>query len=281
MSALPRPHPSDFDLPRLPDTGPLSLNPVAAAQPAPAPAQPFSPLEHESAGASEDSRRSFLRMVSHELRTPLNAIIGFSEIISAEICGPISPQYREYGEIIRVSGHRMLRLVNQVLEIVKLEGGSMELDPRAELLDVVFSDAIKASAEDLTSRGVTVDIQLPAPCPAALGDAKALRSAVANLLQNAAVYAPEGSSVRLIGRVRGPLVQIAVEDDGEGLDPAELPRLMRPFEQGENALVRRTEGAGLGWPLVLLNCQAMGGRFEVETAPGQGLKAVISLRRAG
>ena len=225
--------------------------------------------------------RSFLRMVSHEMRTPLNAIIGFSEIISSEMCGPIPPQYREYGEIIRVSGHRLLKLVNQVLEIVKLESGQVELDPRAEPVDSLFAEAAHACSEDLALRRVKVAIETPTPAPAALADARAARTALVCLIQNAAAYAPEGSTVRLVGRAQGPLVQLSVIDEGEGLDPAEAPRLMRPFEQGENALVRRVEGAGLGWPLVALICKTLGGTFEIDTAPGQGLRATITLRRAG
>src|SRR5262249_10096669 len=126
-----------------------------------------------------------------------------------------------------------------------------------------------------------VETDLPSPVPAALADGRAARTAVASLIQNAAAYAPEGGVVRLIGRAQGPLVQLCVEDAGEGLDPAELPRLMRPLQQGENALVRRVEGAGLGWAVVDLVCKALGGRFEVRTAPGEGLSAVITLRRAG
>jgi len=261
--------------------------PQSASQPAPArpvavaSGDPAVEQKHPGHAYADDARRSFLRMVSHELRTPLNAIIGFSEIISSEMCGPISPQYREYGEIIRTSGHRLLRLVNQTLEIVKLEGGSLELEPSAELLDLVFADAERACSEELSARNIRVEVDLPDAVPAALADAKAVRNAVINLLQNAAVYAPEGSTVRLSGRAVGPLVQLTVSDRGEGLDPAEVPRLMRPFEQGENALVRRAEGAGLGWPVVELLCKAMGGRFEIETAPGHGLDAIITLRRAG
>ncbi|MBS0298209.1 MAG: HAMP domain-containing histidine kinase [Proteobacteria bacterium] len=279
------------------DPWPTIEPPLSAARPAPpamsvapparppltAPADPIAAAEanHPGHAYADDARRSFLRMVSHELRTPLNAIIGFSEIISTEMCGPLSPQYREYGEIIRSSGHRLLKLVNQTLEIVKLEGGSLELQPSAELLDLVFADAERACADELAQRGLTVQVDLPEPVPAVLADAKAIRNAVVNLVQNACVYAPEGGVVRLSARVMGPLVQLAVTDAGEGIDPAEVPRLMRPFEQGENALVRRAEGAGLGWPVVELICKAMGGRFEIETAPGRGLSALITLRRAG
>jgi signal transduction histidine kinase len=256
-----------------------------AGSEAPAPAARPRAVDRSGAPAVQPpvdaAPRSFLRMVSHEMRTPLNAIIGFSEIISSEMCGPIPAQYREYGEIIRVSGHRLLKLVNQVLEIVKLESGQVELDPRAEPLDVLFAEAARACAEDLRLRSVKVEIETPTPVPAALADARAARTALACLIQNAAAYAPEGSTVRLVGRAQGPLVQLSVIDAGDGLDPAETARLMRPFEQGENALVRRVEGAGLGWPLVNLICKTLGGTFEIDTAPGRGLTATITLRRAG
>jgi signal transduction histidine kinase len=75
------------------------------------------------------------------------------------------------------------------------------------------------------------------------------------------------------------MVQIAIEDDGEGVDPAELPRLLKPFEQGENALVRRTEGAGLGLPICELTCQAMGGRLKLSSEPGKGMTALVTLKR--
>jgi signal transduction histidine kinase len=272
-------------LPKAPDDDVSEAWPnawFAAPDAAPRPqAVPAAERPHVTLPAtSADAPRSFLRMVSHELRTPLNAIIGFSEIISSEMCGPIPGQYREYGDIIRVSGHRLLRLVNQVLEIVKLESGQAELDPRAEPLDLLFSDARRGCLDDLAAKDMQVDVFLPDPIPAALADAKAVRMALVCLIQNAAAFGPEGGTVRLIGRVQGPLVQLSVSDDGEGLNPNDVDRLMRPFEQGDNALVRRAEGAGLGWPLVSLICRALGGAFEVRTAPGQGLEAIITLRRA-
>jgi signal transduction histidine kinase len=148
-------------------------------------------------------------------------------------------------------------------------------------VDALFAEAAHACAEDLELRRVKISIETPIPAPSALADARAARTALVCLIQNAATYAPEGSTVRLVGRAQGPLVQLSVIDSGEGFDPVETPRLMRAFEQGENALVRRVEGAGLGWPLVDLICKTLGGTFEVDTAPGQGLRATITLRRAG
>src|SRR5690606_34985659 len=111
-------------------------------------------------------------------------------------------------------------------------------------------------------------------------DAKGLRTALVNLIQNAIAFSPEGGEVRISILREDSMVGIEVADQGDGLDPADIPRLIRPFEQGENALVRRAEGAGLGWPIVRLWAQAMGGDFRVETAPGEGLRASIRLAAA-
>ena len=252
----------------------------SAARRTPAPPAPTG--EELRADAAERAKRSFLRMASHELRTPLNAIIGFSEILSGELYGPLGrPEYKEYAEIIHTAGGRLLRLVNQVLEVARLEGGAVDIDPRAEPLDAVFDDAVATVEEELEARGLTLVRDLPERAPVALADARAIRTAVVNLLQNAIAFAPEGGEVRLSARAQGPLTMIEVADEGEGLDPAQLDRLMRPFEQGDNALVRRNEGAGLGWPIVKLLCEAMGGGFDVRTAPGEGLTATITLRRVG
>lgn len=224
-------------------------------------------------------RRDFLRMVSHELRTPLNSIIGFSEILSREIYGPLgSPQYKEYAEIIQESGLRMLRLVNQVLELAKLEAGG-ELELGAEALDSVFEDVAKTVAPEMVQRKLTLAIDLPSPPPAAFADGRAIRTAVINLLQNAAAHAPEGGQVRLSARMQGPLVQVEVADDGPGLDPARVERLLKPFDHIDGSLTRR-DGMGFGWLIVQALCASMGARFEVQTAPGEGLRAVLSFRRA-
>ena len=241
---------------------------ISAARPASAD-QP----ETKPAGA----RRDFLRMVSHELRTPLNSIIGFSEILSCELYGPLgAPQYKEYADIIQSSGHRLLRLVNQVLELAKLEADGGELELGAEPLEAVFEDAARTVASELAARQLELKISLPEAAPSAFADARALRTAVVNLLQNAAHFAPEGGEVRLTGRVQGPLVQIEIADDGEGMDRAKLDRMLGAHE---SALTRR-DGAGFGWVIVQALCQAMGGRFEVATAPGEGLSAILSFRRA-
>src|SRR5579859_2022990 len=252
----------------------------SAPDPAAAPAPPTPPprRRRRAATALEAQKHAFLRLVSHELRTPLNWILGFSEILSAELYGPLgAPQYKEYADIIRGSGKKLLRLVNQVLEIGRLEG--LELDVGPEALEPAFESAISSAASDFV-RGVAPRVVAHGELPLVLADPWGLRTVLAHLLQNAAMFAPDDGEVRLRTEVSPGHVDVFVEDDGEGVDPADLPRLMLPFEQGQNALVRRVEGAGLGLPICELTCRAMGARLQLTCAPGKGLTARVRLKTA-
>src|SRR5450432_726933 len=123
-------------------------------------AQPEPTARRRARLAMDAQKRSFLRMVSHELRTPLNSIIGFSEVISKELCGPLgSPQYREYAEHVRLSGLKLLRLVNQVLEIARLEGHVTDLDPTPELLDHAVDDVLDSLRDEISSKGIRINVQ--------------------------------------------------------------------------------------------------------------------------
>lgn len=226
----------------------------------------------------DEQRRSFLRMVSHELRTPLNSILGFSEIIASELYGPLgAPQYKDYAEIIRSSGQRLLKLVNQVMEIARLESQATDLDLRAEPLDHALDDVLDGLREEIAARQARVSVADRSELPFVVADPRGLRTVLANLIQNAVLFSPEGAEVRIEARRCGEAVEICIVDEGEGVDPAEIPRLLRPFEQGDNALTRRVEGAGLGLPIVDLLCQAMHGRLRLEPAESGGLRARVRL----
>jgi signal transduction histidine kinase len=237
--------------------------------------------EARRAAEIEDRKRSFLRMASHELRTPLNSILGFSELIGAELYGPLgAPQYKEYADIIRTSGQRLLRLVNQILEIARLQSDAADLDLQPEAIDHAFDDARDTVKEDLTQRRTQVTLVSRGPLPLVVADARCLRTVLSNLIQNACIFSPEGAQVRVRAERVDLWVVIAVEDDGSGVDPQDLPRLLKPFEQGENALTRRSEGAGLGLPICDLMCTAMGGRLRLRSAPGRGFTALVWLPAA-
>lgn len=230
--------------------------------------------------AFEAQKASFLRMVSHELRTPLNSILGFSEILSKELYGPMgAPQYKEYAQIIRSSGGRLLKLVNQVLEIARLESGA-ELPLSAEALDVAIDDVTGGLSEEMAERDVSLAIDPACEATLVMADPRGLRNVLSNLLHNAVCFSPDGGEVRLSAVRREGEVEISITDQGEGVDPADLPRLLKPFEQGENALTRHGEGAGLGLAIVELTCEAMGGTLKLVSAPGKGLTASVRLQAA-
>jgi signal transduction histidine kinase len=230
---------------------------------------------------ADAAKSAFLRMVSHELRTPLNSIIGFSEILSQELYGPIGqPRYKDYAGIIRQSGHKLLALVNQIVEIVRLQDGAAELELQPEPLAFAVGDVAEALAERAGERHVRIKVEDGAMMPWVIADQRALRTVLTNLLENAIAFSPRGAEVRVSARRTGEQVEIVIEDHGEGLDPADVPRLMQPFEQGEGSLTRSTEGAGLGLPIVRLLCEAMDGRFELDGQPGKGAVATVVLPAA-
>ncbi len=227
-----------------------------------------------------EAQRSFLRMVSHELRTPLNSIIGFSEVLGREIYGPLgAPQYREYADIIKGSGLKLLRMVNQVLEIVRLESGASDLDVRAEALGPAIDEAIRLLTPDLEARAIEVVVEDRDALPTVMVDGRALGTVLTNLMGNAVAFSPDGGRIRVRTRVGFSTAVLEIEDEGEGVDPADLPRLLRPFEQGENALIRSGDGAGLGLPIVQLLAQAMGGSLTLNSTPGEGFTASVLLLR--
>lgn len=252
-----------------PSSAALAVVPLPAAAPPPG----VPPV-------ANDAPRNFLRMVSHELRTPLNSIIGFSEVLGQELHGPLgSPQYREYAGIIRDSGFKLLRMVNQVLEIVRLESGAADLEMRAESLAAATAAVVISLDAEIRAKRLRVIVEHPERMAPVLADGRALRTILTNLLQNAIAFAPEGGEVRVRARAGFSTIVVEVEDDGEGARTEDLPRLLEPFEQGENALTRNTDGAGLGLPIVRLLAQAMGGSVALRSAPGEGFTANVTLLR--
>ncbi len=226
-------------------------------------------------------KRAFLRMISHELRTPLNSILGFSEILASELYGPLGhDQYKEYAEIIHGSGRRLLKLVNQVLEIARLDGRTIDFNLRAEPLEVALDDVLVTLEADLAARSVRVDIRDRVALPSVMADPRGLRTVLVNLLQNAVTHSLNGGVVRVIACVRRGEVDIRIQDEGPGIEPSQISRLLGAFEQGESGLTRKAEGAGLGLPICELTCKAMSGRMVLHSPPGEGLTVTVTLPRA-
>jgi len=252
-----------------------------AALPAPssplAPALTPSPRRALRQALEEAGKRSFLRLVSHELRTPLNSIIGFSEIISRELYGPVSePRYREHAELVRDAGLKLLKLVNDVVEIARLESGVVDLDIRPEDPLAVIEEVVRTFGETAAARDLKLIVDALETGPV-MADARGLQSALTHLTQNAVDASPWGGKVQLTLRRTGGRITFEVSDEGPGVPVQDISRIMRPFEQGQTALTRSTEGAGLGLPIARGMVIAMGGRLRLISEPGQGLRAVVYL----
>lgn len=226
-------------------------------------------------GLDEEARRSFLRMISHELRTPLNSIIGFSEVLRQQPCGPLAPEYLEYAAIIGDSGTKMLKMVNQIVEIVRLESQAADLDIHPEPLESLVEDVLLSLRQDARALNVNLAAEAPESMPWVNADPRALKIVLANLLHNAMAHAPEGDVVTVRARRTGAQVIIEVEDHGPGVDPVEAARLLRPFEKGQTQ-GRGPDGAGLGLPIALLYSRAMGGDLDIRTAMGHGFTAIVT-----
>lgn len=231
--------------------------------------------------ALDEQKRSFLRMVSHELRTPLNAVIGFSEILSCELYGPLgAPQYKEYAGLVHESGLKLLRLVNQIVEIARLEGHVTDLDLGEESLDDAIEDVVLQLRGEASARGITIVAPEAGLLPCLRADGRGLRTILTNLLQNAITHSPQGGLVVIEARQVADMIEIEIRDHGEGADPADLNRLVRPFEQGGATLTRVSGGAGLGLPIVDLLTRAMDGGLRLKSPPGEGFTAIVTLPEA-
>lgn len=227
----------------------------------------------------EQRRRSFLRMVSHELRTPLNTVIGFSEIIASELYGLLgTPEYKEYAEFVRQSGYRLLKLVNQVIEIARLEDGVVDLDLSGEPVGQAIDDIISALKDGIAAREVQIVVEDRDTLPIVRADGHGLRTMLLNLTQNALANSPQGGLISL--RCRLGTSGMEIEDRGPGIEPSQLQRLLQPFEQGDEALTRSSEGAGMGLAITQLLARAMNGQLRLRSSVGAGFKAILVLPSA-
>jgi signal transduction histidine kinase len=230
-------------------------------------------------GLDEEAKRSFLRMISHELRTPLNSIIGFSEVLLQQPHGSLASEYLEYAAIIGDSGTKMLRMVNQIVEIVRLESQAADLDIRPEPLESLVEEVLLSLRQEARTLNVQIAAEALEAMPWVQADPRALKIVLGNLLHNAMAHSPEGGVITVRAKRDGLQVTIEVEDRGPGVDAADVPRLMRPFQKGQ-ASGRGPDGAGLGLPIALLYSRALGGDLDIRTAPGEGFTAIATVPAA-
>jgi signal transduction histidine kinase len=225
------------------------------------------------------SKSDFLANMSHELRTPLNAIIGFSDIISREMLGPVgNPKYSEYSMDINNSGAHLLSIINEILDLAKAESGKLSLQEE----DVSMQSCIEECLRTCRPAAEIGEVKLLNSNPdfdfKIRGDRRLLFQIVLNLISNAVKFTPEGGKVELsISANDEDGAFVSVKDTGIGIPPDNIERVMRPFEQVENTYARRHGGTGLGLPYSAKLAELHDGKIQLESVLHRGTVATLWL----
>jgi PAS domain S-box-containing protein len=234
----------------------------------------------EEAEAGSRAKTNFLANMSHELRTPLNAIIGFSDLVANSVAqtGWI-PAYMDYLSDVSASGHHLLELINTILDLSKIEAGSLALN--IEPLDL--RELVRASLGLISGMArdgnIALAREIPEDCPDIPGDFLKLKQVLLNILSNAVKFTPAGGKITVGVAFTDDLAIITVADTGCGIAEADLSRVMQPFVQADNSLSRRFAGSGLGLPIAQEFCVLHGGNLEIDSVEGQGTTVRVTLPR--
>ncbi|HYM04313.1 MAG TPA: PAS-domain containing protein [Stellaceae bacterium] len=232
----------------------------------------------EEAELASRSKTEFLANMSHELRTPLNAIIGFSDILKGQFFGPLGdPRYADYARDIRDSGLHLLNLINDVLDVSKVEFGKVELLEESVDIGGIIEACVRLMRERAGAAGLQLTQRVPAGLPPLQADSRRLKQILLNLLSNAVKFTPSGGRVAIEVHDDGDGLRIVVEDTGIGIASGDLDKALRPFGQIDSRLARKYQGTGLGLPLARSMAELHGGRLELDSVPGRGTTATLWL----
>ncbi len=235
--------------------------------------------EQEKIRAEEanQSKSEFLANMSHELRTPLNAINGFSDIMKKELFGPLGdPRYKEYVSDILFSGQHLLSLINDILDMSKIEAGKMNLNVETMDINELVQQVIRIVRGRAEDNGQKL-IYTPVETREIEADPRAVKQVLLNLITNAIKFTPESGVVGVDVSVKSAGIIVQVSDTGIGIAPQDLERLAKPFEQVENENTRQVEGTGLGLALSKSLVELHGGNFKIESVVGEGTTVIFTL----
>jgi two-component system cell cycle sensor histidine kinase PleC len=233
--------------------------------------------EKTRAEEANQAKSKFLANMSHELRTPLNAIIGFSEIMESGMFGPLgAAKYNEYCSDIRGSGQYLLDVINDILDMSKIEAGRMRLEFEDVELDTLLSDAMRVVSGRAQDKQLKVVSRI-APELHLRADRRAIKQVALNLLSNAVKFTPAGGRITVRGRASDDFIVLGIADSGIGIAKDALARLGRPFEQVESQHTKSHQGSGLGLAIAKSLVELHGGRMRIRSALGRGTLVVVRL----
>jgi signal transduction histidine kinase len=215
--------------------------------------------------------------MSHELRTPLNAIIGFSEVLTERMFGELNDKQEEYLKDIHASGQHLLSLINDILDLSKIEAGRMELNLSSFDLPSTLDNALTLIKERAGRRGIALKLDVDERIDSFVADERKVKQVLLNLLSNAVKFTPEGGRVTLAAAPADGAVQIAVTDSGIGIAPEDQAAIFEEFRQVGTATAQKSEGTGLGLTLAKKFVELHGGTIWVESEPGKGSTFTFTL----
>jgi signal transduction histidine kinase len=235
----------------------------------------------EVAEVANRAKSAFLASMSHELRTPLNAIIGFAEFIARGTFGPIAPRYAEYADDVLVAARHLLSVINDILDVSKIEAGRYELRVGRVGLAQAVASALAIARGVASDKNVAVDADIASGLPEIVADERAVKQVLLNLLSNAIKFTPAGGSVTVSLRALGNGDQeIVIADTGRGIPESAMGELFTPFVRGDVTLARPGEGTGLGLWISKELVTMHGGTLRLESAVDVGTRAIVILRSA-
>ena len=222
-------------------------------------------------------KSEFLANMSHELRTPLNAVIGFSEVLLERMFGEVNEKQADYLKDIHESGRHLLSLINDILDLSKIEAGRMELELSHFSLPGAIGNAITLVRERAQRHGIELGTEIDPRLGEVQADERKVKQILLNLLSNAVKFTPEGGRVDVSAKLDTDKVEIAVKDTGVGISADDQAKLFEEFRQVGGDAARKAEGTGLGLALAKKFVELHGGAIRVESAPGQGATFCFSL----
>jgi len=214
-------------------------------------------------------KSEFLASMSHELRTPLNAVIGFSEVLLDQLFGEVNERQAEYLRDIWNSGRHLLELLNEILDLSKVEAGKMQLEPQRFDVAPVLEYSLGLLRQRAANHGISLELVLPSEVGAIHADELRFKQVVVNLLTNAVKFTPDGGRVTVAARRLGEELQVTVTDTGIGVPPEDRERIFESFQQGGRGAPKE-EGTGLGLTLSRRLVELFGGRMWIESEVGVG-----------
>ena len=222
-------------------------------------------------------KSEFLANMSHELRTPLNAIIGFSEVLMERMFGEVNDKQADYLKDIHESGRHLLSLINDILDLSKIEAGRMELELSSFHLPTALSNAMTLVRERAQRHGIELGLEVDPRLGELQADERKFKQIVLNLLSNAVKFTPDGGRVDVAAKQKKETIEIAVRDTGIGIAPEDHAAVFEEFKQVGRDYTRKAEGTGLGLALTRRLVELHGGEIALESAPGKGSTFTVKL----